>query len=228
MKRREVVCLVGPTGVGKSHLAQALGHRACMAGRTVLYVSAHQMLDELHAARADQSWDRRMLRFVSPVVLIIDDLGLRPLRQDEPQDLFEVIRRRYERGGMAINSNREVKEWYPLFGDPLLAGAAMDRLLHHALVIEMDGASYRNPPLDKVRPQGGRQPGGHPCRVAQKVPPRGSYGRHRAHGQPRQWSRRCPRPPGLPTVPWTTLATLVPGTFACRGLPTPPQRCGDD
>jgi DNA replication protein DnaC len=156
--RREVVCLVGPTGVGKSHLAQALGHRACMAGRTALYVSAHQMLDELHAARADQSWDRRMLRFVSPELLIIDDLGLRPLRQDEPQDLYEVIRRRYERGAMVITSNREVKEWYPLFGDPLLASAAMDRLLHHAHVIEMDGDSYRNPPPAKRARKGGASP----------------------------------------------------------------------
>lgn len=149
VQRREVVCLVGPAGVGKSHLAQALGHRACMAGNTALYVSTHQMLDELHAARADQSWERRLLRFTSPDLLILDDLGLRPLRQDEPHDLYEVIRRRYERGAMVITSNRAVEEWYPLFGDPLLASAAMDRLLHHAHVIEMGGDSYRNPPPAK-------------------------------------------------------------------------------
>jgi len=118
--RREVVCLVGPAGVGKSHLAQALGHRACMAGHTALYVPAHQMLDELHASRADNSYERRLLRFTGPE-LLIDDLGLRPLRNDEPHDLYEIIRRRYERGATVITSNRAVEEWYPLFGDALLA-----------------------------------------------------------------------------------------------------------
>ena len=155
--RREVVCLVGQTGVGKSHLAQALGHRACMAGYTTLFASAHQMLDELHAARADQSWERRLLRFTSPDLLILDDLGLRPLRQDEPHDLYEVIRRRYERGAMVITSNRALEEWYPLFGDALLASAAMDRLKHHAHVIEMDGDSYRNPPPGKQVSTGRRR-----------------------------------------------------------------------
>lgn len=149
VQRREVVCLVGPAGVGKSHLAQALGHRACMAGHTALYVSANRMLEELRAARADQSYQRHMLRFSSPDLLILDDLGLRPLRYDEPQDLYELIRRRYERGATVITSNRSVTEWYPLFGDPLLASAAMDRLLHHAHVIEMEGDSYRNPPPEK-------------------------------------------------------------------------------
>lgn len=157
VERREVVCLVGPTGVGKSHLAQALGHRACMAGHSVLYVQAHQMLGELRAARADHSYDRRLLRFTGPDLLIVDDLGLRPLRYDEPQDLYEVIRHRYERGAMVITSNRAVPdEWVPLFGDALLASAAMDRLMHHAHIIEMVGDSYRNPPADKRSRKAGR------------------------------------------------------------------------
>lgn len=149
VERREVVCLVGPAGVGKSHLAQALGHRACMAGYTALYLPAHQLLEELRAARADNSYERRLLRLTGPDLLIVDDLGLRPLRHDEPHDLYEIIRRRYERGAMVITSNRAVEEWYPLFGDPLLASAAMDRLLHHAHVIEMQGDSYRNPPATR-------------------------------------------------------------------------------
>ncbi len=143
--RREVVCLVGPSGVGKSHLAQAIGHRACMGGHTVLYTSAQQLFRTLRAARADNSFDRTMLRFTNPDLLIVDDLGLQPLRQDEPQDLYEIIRHRYERGAMIITSNRATEEWYPLFGDPLLASAAMDRLLHHSHVIELTGDSFRNP-----------------------------------------------------------------------------------
>ncbi len=148
--KREVVCLVGPAGVGKSHLAQALGHRACMMGHTVLYTSAHQMFRQLRAARADRSFDRTMLRFTSPELLIVDDLGLQPFRQDEPQDLYEIIRHRYERGALIVTSNRDTDEWYPLFGDPLLASAAMDRLLHHSHVVELTGNSYRNPPTERT------------------------------------------------------------------------------
>ena len=141
--RREVVCLVGPAGVGKSHLAQALGHRACMAGHSVLFTSANQLFKELRAARADRSFDRCLLRFITPDLLIVDDLGLRPLRDQEPEDLYEVVRGRYERGALIVSSNRAIPEWYPLFGDELLASAAMDRLLHHAHILELTGESYR-------------------------------------------------------------------------------------
>ena len=144
--RHENVLLMGPAGVGKSHIAQALGHRACRAGHRVLYTRAGDMLRQLRAARADGSYDRRLARFTGPDLLIVDDLGLRPLRDQEPLDLYEVIRQRYERGSVVVTSNRALTEWGPLFHDALLASAAIDRLLHHAHVIEMDGHSYRNPP----------------------------------------------------------------------------------
>lgn len=151
IERTENVLLVGPTGTGKSHLAQAIGHRACRAGHTVLYVAAHEMLKQLRAARADDSHDRRMLRFTAPDLLIIDDLGLRPLVGDEPIDLYEIIRRRYQHGATVLTSNRAVDELAALFGDPLLASAAMDRLLHDAHVIVLEGDSYRNPPPERRR-----------------------------------------------------------------------------
>lgn len=144
--KRENVCIVGPTGVGKSHIAQALGHRACAAGYTVLYTSAHMMLTQLRAARADDSLERKLLRLSSVDLLVIDDLGLRALGGEEPIDLYEVIRQRYERGSVILTSNRALPEWAPLFNDELLASAAMDRLLHHAHIIEITGNSYRNPP----------------------------------------------------------------------------------
>ncbi|MFZ5482001.1 MAG: IS21-like element helper ATPase IstB [Myxococcota bacterium] len=142
--RHEVVLLLGATGVGKSHLAQALGHRAVRRGHTVLYTGAGPMFTQLRAARGDGSFDRRMLKFTGPDLLILDDLGLMHLRGDEPADLYEVIRQRYERGAMIITSNRALPEWPPLFGDELLASAAMDRLLHHAHVVEIEGDSYRS------------------------------------------------------------------------------------
>lgn len=151
VERRENVLLIGQTGVGKSHLAQALGHRACMAGYSVLYTSAHHMLAQLRASRADNTYDRKLARFAGPNLLIIDDLGLRSLQQDEPMDLYELIRERYERGSIIMTSNRAIEEWPPLFHDDLLAGAAMDRLLHHAHILPIEGESYRNPKRRRQR-----------------------------------------------------------------------------
>jgi DNA replication protein DnaC len=144
--RHENALLIGPAGTGKSHIAQAIGHRACRAGHKTLYIPAHRLLCDLRAARADQSWEKQMYKLCALDLLIIDDLGLRPLAQDEPVDLYEIIRRRYEKGSLIITSNRDISEWYTMFGDALLASSAMDRLLHHSHVVTLDGHSYRNPP----------------------------------------------------------------------------------
>ncbi len=159
VERRRNVLLVGPSGVGKSHIAQALGHRACMAGKKVLYVAALDMLKQLRAAKGDGSYDRRLLRFTTPDLLIIDDLGLRQLVHDEPIDLYDIIRLRYERASTVITSNRALEELPSIFGDPLLSSAAMDRLLDDAHVIVIEGDSYRNPPPDKrpAKSKGRRQ-----------------------------------------------------------------------
>lgn len=149
--RRENVLLVGRTGTGKSHIAQALGHRACRAGHHVLFSSATDMLKQLRAGRADGSHDRRLARFTGVDVLILDNLGLKPLASDEATDLYEVIRLRYQRGSLILTSNRDVDELGGLFGDPLLASAAMDRLLHDAHVLVFEGDSHRNPPPARRR-----------------------------------------------------------------------------
>ena len=109
------------------------------------------MLTQLRADRGDGSRDRKMLKYTTPDLLIIDDLGLRALSADEPIDLYDIIRHRYERSSTIITSNRALPEWAPLFNDELLASAAMDRLLHHAHIIEITGDPYRNPPRDRAR-----------------------------------------------------------------------------
>jgi DNA replication protein DnaC len=151
VERKENVLLVGATGTGKSHIAQALGHRACRAGHQVLFSSATDMLRQLRAGRADNSYDRRLARFTGVDVLILDDLGLKALAPDEAADLYEVVRLRYQRGSLILTSNRDVGELGSLFGDPLLASAAMDRLLHDAHVLVFDGDSHRNPPPARRR-----------------------------------------------------------------------------
>ncbi len=146
IRRHENIALIGPSGVGKSHIAQAIGQRACLAGFDVQYIIASKMFTTLRAARADGSHERKLQRMCSADLLVIDDLGLRPLKQDEPEDLYEVFRQRYEKGSLVITSNRSVAEWYPMFGDPLLASAALDRFLHHSEILILEGSSFRNPP----------------------------------------------------------------------------------
>jgi DNA replication protein DnaC len=108
-----------------------------------MFVPAHRMFAELRAARADGTLNKRLARYTNVDLLVLDDLGLRPLQHTDPLDLYDLIRGRYEKASTVVTSNRAVDEMHPMFGDPLLASAAMDRLLHHAHVIEMTGRSYR-------------------------------------------------------------------------------------
>lgn len=144
LERKEVVLIVGPSGVGKSHLAQALGQEACRRSYHVLFTSVVKMLAHLHGGRADGTRERRLATFLRPDLLILDDYGLTPLRGHEPEDFYEVINERYERGSLLVTSNRDYNEWPAAFADnALLASAALDRLAHRAHLITITGASFR-------------------------------------------------------------------------------------
>jgi DNA replication protein DnaC len=140
-KRNVIIC--GPTGVGKSHLAQGLAHEACRRGYSVLFTSTHHMLSQLNAGRADNTYPRRLNSYLKPDLLIVDDFGLKPLRPPGPEDLYDVISQRYEQGSILLTSNRSPAELYELFNDPLLASAALDRLLHGVHAIVITGSSFR-------------------------------------------------------------------------------------
>ena len=137
------VILCGPTGTGKSHLAQALGHEACRKGYQALLVDTDKMLKHLNGGRADGSWDRRLASYLRADLLILDDFGLKPLTPPSPEDLYDVINERYEKGSIVLTSNRAPTEWPVLFGDPLLASAGLDRLAHRAEIVVIDGDSFR-------------------------------------------------------------------------------------
>jgi DNA replication protein DnaC len=141
-KRNLLVC--GPTGVGKSHLAQALGQEAARQGLDVLFMNTQKMLQHLGGGRADGSWERRLATYLRPDLLILDDFGLKPLQAPGPEDLYDVINERYEKASILVTSNRAPSEWPDLFLDPLLASAGLDRLLDRAEVIIIRGPSFRS------------------------------------------------------------------------------------
>lgn len=147
------VLMVGPTGVGKSHLAQALGHMACRRGFDVAQYPCKKMLEYLRAGRADGSYDRRLQNLLRPALLIIDDFGLKPLQSPADEDFYEVVTERYERGSIVLTSNLDFGEWGPVFTNQVLGCAAVDRLRHQAHRVIIEGPSYRNPrPMPEAEP----------------------------------------------------------------------------
>jgi DNA replication protein DnaC len=137
------VLIGGPTGVGKSYIACALGNAAARAGYTVLYLRAPRLFETLQQSRGDGSHLKALARLSRVQLLIIDDFLLTPLADSERSDLLEVIEDRYQAGATVIASQCPVKDWHPNIGDPTLADAICDRLLHNAYKVDMRGDSMR-------------------------------------------------------------------------------------
>ena len=140
-KRNLLIC--GPTGVGKTHLSEALAQEACRQGFQVAFLNTYKMLQHLHGGRADGSLERRIKTYLRSDLLILDDFGLKPLQHPAPTDFYDVINERYEKGSILLTSNRPPAEWPGLFGDPLLASAGIDRLCHRAEIVVIRGDSFR-------------------------------------------------------------------------------------
>jgi DNA replication protein DnaC len=135
--------LLGPTGIGKSYLACALAHKACRDGYSALYTRASQLFRDLAIARADGSLPRRLLRLSRLDVLIVDDWAMAPLNEVERRDFLEICDDRYQLRSTILTSQLPVAKWHAQIGDPTLADSILDRLVHNAHRIELDGESLR-------------------------------------------------------------------------------------
>lgn len=143
IQRHENVLFCGPTGVGKTHLANALGIEALKRNFRVISKPTYRLLNDLNASRANGSYNRIIASILRCDLLILDDFGLQTLSPVSIQDLYEIICERYEMGSILITSNRAFEEWAEIFNNDLLSSAALDRLTHHAHSLIIQGESYR-------------------------------------------------------------------------------------
>lgn len=138
----ESVILYGPVGVGKSHIAQALGHLAIRHGADVRFAKTSRALAELAGGHADRTWTRRLAELARPAILILDDFAMRELTAAQADDLYELISERTGKS-LILTSNRQPTDWYPLFPNPVVAESLLDRLINNSHQVFMNGPSYR-------------------------------------------------------------------------------------
>ena len=129
--------------MGKSHLAQGLGHEAIRRGHNVSFHRTHQLFQWIYSGHGDGTHRKRLEQAIAIPVLILDDFGLQGLSEKQQDDLYEVICERYEKRSMIITSNRDFSEWFQIFSNPLIASAAIGRLIHKAIKVILEGKSYR-------------------------------------------------------------------------------------
>jgi DNA replication protein DnaC len=163
--RHEVLHFIGQPGCGKTHLALALGVEAVKAGRSVYFSTLADVVTSLAKAEREGTLRERLRFLCRPQLLIIDEIGYLPVIAGGGNLVFQLVNARYERGAMILTSNRGFAEWGDIFGGPVVATALLDRLLHHAIVVQIEGASYRLrqhadliPENLRVRPPASSQP----------------------------------------------------------------------
>lgn len=138
------VILLGTVGLGKTHLASALGYAACQQGMSVLFANAIDVINTLHAAQTKGTLKTELRKYTNPALLILDEVGYLPIDQRGADLLFQVISARYERGSIILTTNKAFKQWPTIFnGDSTITSAVLDRLLHHGHTVVLEGSSYR-------------------------------------------------------------------------------------
>lgn len=137
------IIFLGPPGVGKTHLSVALAEAAIQAGFGAYFMTAHDLVHDLGRAYREGRLDRRMRVYLAPKVLIIDEMGYLPMDELGATIFFQLVSARYERGSIILTSNKSYGDWGSIFGDPIIATAILDRLLHHSTTVNIRGESYR-------------------------------------------------------------------------------------
>jgi DNA replication protein DnaC len=144
LKDQASVIFIGGVGLGKTHLATALGYTACLQGHAVLFTTAVEAINTLTAAQAQSRLKAELKKFLAPTLLVMDELGYLPIDKNGADLLFQIISGRYEKGSTVITTNQPYKNWARIFNnDATITSAVLDRLLHHAQTIVMEGRSYR-------------------------------------------------------------------------------------
>jgi DNA replication protein DnaC len=144
LKDKASVVFIGGVGLGKTHLATALGHAACLQGHAVLFTTAVEAINTLSAAQAQCRLKAELKKFLAPTLLVMDELGYLPIDKNGADLLFQIISGRYEKGSTVITTNQPYKNWARIFNnDSTITSAVLDRLLHHAETVLIEGQSYR-------------------------------------------------------------------------------------